>query len=58
MLRDINRVVAGSGANIHAQILSTDPEIGYLLMDLDEAAAIAVRDEVEKLPTSIRTRVI
>ncbi|MCC6648626.1 MAG: phosphoglycerate dehydrogenase [Polyangiaceae bacterium] len=58
VLRDINRVVAGSGANIHAQILSTDPDIGYLLMDLDEQAASGVRDEIEKLPTSIRTRVL
>src|SRR6202042_1290852 len=36
VLRDINRIVSEKGANIAAQVLATDPEIGYLVMDLDQ----------------------
>src|SRR5206468_8093255 len=31
VLRDINRIVSDLHANIHAQILSTDANIGYLI---------------------------
>src|SRR5207244_8920463 len=37
VLRDINRTVSDLGANIRAQVLSTDPDIGYLIMDLDRS---------------------
>ena len=33
VLRDINRVVSELDANIHAQILSTNEDIGYLIAD-------------------------
>ncbi|HEY2509532.1 MAG TPA: phosphoglycerate dehydrogenase, partial [Polyangiaceae bacterium] len=36
VLRDINRIVSELNANIHAQVLSTDANIGYLIMDLDQ----------------------
>src|SRR5204862_529409 len=32
VLRDINRLVSDHNANIRAQVLSTDPDIGYLIM--------------------------
>lgn len=58
VLRDINRVVSDLGANIHAQILSTDTHIGYLIMDLDHDVVHQVAERMGVLPTSIRTRVL
>ena len=36
VLRDINRIVSDHNANIRAQVLSTDADIGYLIMDLEQ----------------------
>jgi D-3-phosphoglycerate dehydrogenase len=58
VLRDINRIVSDLNANIHSQLLSTDPEIGYLIMDLDQDVSAAVADGIRKLKTDIRTRVV
>src|SRR5690606_5923931 len=37
VLREINRMVAELGANIEAQFLFTDADIGYLILDTDRA---------------------
>ena len=58
VLRDINRLVSDMGANIAAQVLSTDPEIGYLVMDLDQDVALGVKNAVAALETNIRTRIL
>ncbi|MBP9205055.1 MAG: phosphoglycerate dehydrogenase [Kofleriaceae bacterium] len=58
VLRDINKIVSDVGANIRAQVLSTDSEIGYLVMDLDQDVSQEVRRQVGELPTSIRTRIL
>jgi D-3-phosphoglycerate dehydrogenase len=58
VLRDINRVVSELNANIHSQLLSTDADIGYLIMDLDEDVAEQVGDRLRDLATGIRTRVV
>ena len=36
VLRDINHIVSDRNANIRSQVLATDPNIGYLIMDLDQ----------------------
>src|SRR6185312_7603242 len=58
VLRDINKIVSDLQANIRAQLLSTDNEIGYLIMDLDQDVSHAVNKAVAALPTSIRTRIL
>jgi D-3-phosphoglycerate dehydrogenase / 2-oxoglutarate reductase len=58
VLRDINRLVSEKGANIAAQILATDPEIGYLVMDLDQDVSRDVKNAVGALETSIKTRIL
>jgi D-3-phosphoglycerate dehydrogenase / 2-oxoglutarate reductase len=58
VLRDINRIVSDLHANIRAQVLSTDPEIGYLIMDLDQDVSQTVNKAVAELPTSIKTRIL
>lgn len=58
VLRDINRIVSDRNANIHAQVLSTDPNIGYLMMDLDNAVSNEVKQDISKLATNIKTRIL
>ncbi len=58
VLRDINRLVSDRGANIAAQVLATDPEIGYLVMDLDQDVSNDVKDAVAALETNVRTRIL
>ena len=58
VLRDINAIVSDLNANIRAQVLSTDPNIGYLIMDLDQDVSAAVADAIAALETDIKTRVV
>jgi D-3-phosphoglycerate dehydrogenase / 2-oxoglutarate reductase len=58
VLRDINRIVSDHNANIRAQVLSTDPDIGYLVMDLDQDVSQDVKRGIAALDTSIKTRIL
>lgn len=58
VLRDVTRIVSDLNANIDTQFLSTDPHIGYLIMDLDQDVSADVSAGVAALQTSIRTRVL
>jgi D-3-phosphoglycerate dehydrogenase len=58
VLRDINRIVSDRNANIRSQVLSTDANIGYLIMDLDQDVSRDVRNDVAALETNIRTRIL
>jgi D-3-phosphoglycerate dehydrogenase len=58
VLRDINKIVSDRNANIRAQVLSTDPDIGYLIMDLDQDVSVEVKRAIAALETSIRTRIL
>ena len=58
VLRDINKIVSDLNANIHAQVLSTDPNIGYLIMDLDQNVSERVARQIAALNTDIKTRVV
>lgn len=58
VLSNINRIVSEVQANIESQILATDPNIGYLIMDLNREVSDEVRTKVAQLQTSIRTRVL
>jgi D-3-phosphoglycerate dehydrogenase len=58
VLRDINRIVSDKGANIAGQVLSTDPEIGYLVMDLDQNVSDAVKEAIAALDFNIKTRIL
>jgi D-3-phosphoglycerate dehydrogenase len=58
VLRDINRIVSDFNANIRAQLLATDPDIGYLIMDLDQDVSQDVKKAVAGLETSIKTRIL
>ncbi len=58
VLRDINKIVSDNNANIRAQILATDADIGYLVMDLDQDVSADVKRGIAALPTSIKTRIL
>ena len=58
VLRDISQLVSDKGANIAAQVLATDPDIGYLVMDLDQDLSHDVKNAMAALPTSIKTRIL
>ncbi|MBX3270955.1 MAG: phosphoglycerate dehydrogenase [Sandaracinaceae bacterium] len=55
VLGDVHRIAASHGANVLGQVLVTDAEMGYLLMDVDSHADEVVAD-VGKLPTTLRVR--
>ncbi len=54
VLGDVNRIVAALGANVLGQVLVTDPQIGYLLMDVEQDAGLAICDGIRKLDTTVR----
>lgn len=58
VLRDINKLVSDRNANVLGQILVTDPQIGYLVMDLDKDVANDVRKAIAELGPSIKTRIL
>ena len=58
VLRDINKIVSDCNANIHSQVLATDPSVGYLVMDLDHDVSTDVCDAMARLATNIRTRIL
>ena len=58
VLSNINRIVSDVQANIESQILQTDANIGYLLMDINREVSEEVKQQMAQLPTNIRTRVL
>ena len=58
VLRDINRIVGERNANIRGQVLGTDPEVGYVIIDLDNDVSEEVKADISALPTSIKTRIL
>jgi D-3-phosphoglycerate dehydrogenase / 2-oxoglutarate reductase len=57
VLRDVNRIVSEHNGNIHSQMLSTNADIGYLIMDLDGNISDRVCRGISALETNIRTRI-
>ncbi len=58
VLRDVNRIVSDLNANIRSQVLGTDPNIGYLIMDIDQDVSDEVSRALAALETSITTRIL
>jgi len=58
VLRDLNRIVSDHEANIHAQVLSTNAAIGYLVMDLDSDVGESVVRDMRRLRTTISARTV
>ncbi len=59
VLGQLNAIVSAAGVNIRAQYLSTDNEIGYVIVDMEGVSNLSgLEKSVSGLKTSIKTRVI
>lgn len=58
VLREINNLVSDLGANIEAQTLATQGDIGYLVLDTNRQFSNEVMRQIEALKTSIKTRLL
>lgn len=58
VLSEVNKIVSSLGTNILSQHLSTNNEIGYLVMDVEEGHGEELHEQISKLATSIKTRII
>ena len=58
VLGQINGIVSKAGANIRAQYLSTDPNIGYVVVDMELDSPRPVYEQIVALPTSIKTALL
>ena len=50
--------MSDKGANIAGQVLAKDPDIGYLVMDLDQDVSGDVKKAMAALDTSLKTRIL
>lgn len=58
VLAKINRIVSEVGANIQGQQLLTDPQIGYLVMDVAKGLSDIVKEKISELPNNLKTRIL
>ena len=58
VLGEVNSLISEAGANIQAQYLATDEKIGYLIVDIEVNDGNLLASEIQKLPRSIKTRVV
>ena len=58
ILGKINSIASQLGVNIKAQYLSTKDNIGYLIMDVEKEKATVLYEHIQKLDTSIKTRIL
>jgi D-3-phosphoglycerate dehydrogenase len=58
VLSNVNRVFAEHNINIAAQSLMTNEAIGYLVMDIDAAYSEIALENLQRIPGTIRSRVL
>jgi D-3-phosphoglycerate dehydrogenase len=58
VLSSINTIISELHANVESQVLETNSDVGYLVMDLDRDVSDEVRARVSALETNIRTRIL
>lgn len=58
IMQEINHVFASRGINIAAQYLQTDPDMGYVITDIESAPVNSILADLKKIPHTIRTRML
>jgi len=58
VLSKINSIIGQTKANVESQILATDPNVGYLVIDLNQSVSDEVKEQVAALDANIRTRIL
>ncbi len=58
MLSQINTILAGKNINITAQYLQTNPEIGYVVFDIQKGEGKNLMKELQGIEGTIRARIL
>jgi len=58
VMKNINNIFSSHNVNIAAQFLQTDPDIGYLIIDVDSPVNEDIMKELKAVEHTIRTRVL
>lgn len=60
MLRQINKAIADGNINVLGQYLATDPELGYVILDIERGAGLSrqLLEDLAAIEGTIRTRVV
>lgn len=58
VLGTMHSALAGLGVNINAEYLRSQDDLSYVILDVDPADEGAIRSELEKIPETIRMRII
>lgn len=58
VLSNMHQAIASLGANISAEHLRTDEDVGYVVLDVDPTDGQKVLDAVRKIPETIRVRLL
>lgn len=58
VLRQVHARIAGLGANVSAEYLRTNEQIGYMVLDVDPTNARKVVEEIRQVPETVRVRVL
>ena len=58
VMAHVNERLSEAGINIAAQYLSTNEEVGYVVIDVDSAASQVALDELCAVPETIRCRIL
>ncbi len=58
VLTAINEVFSQAGINVAGQYLRTDSDIGYVVIDVDEAASKVALEKIKAIPATIKARVL
>ena len=54
----MHSALAALGVNINAEYLQSEGELSYVILDVDPVDVEAIRTELEKIPETIRMRII
>ncbi|MFA7666162.1 MAG: phosphoglycerate dehydrogenase [Burkholderiaceae bacterium] len=58
IIANINKRFSGAGVNISAQYLQTNPQVGYVVIDIDGDASQVALDELHQIEGTIRCRIL
>ncbi len=58
VLQNVNSLFAEKNVNVLGQYLMTDPQVGYLVMDVAKGLNKGMIEELRKIPDTIRTRIL
>ena len=58
VLSKLHGVVASRGANIWAEYLRTNEQVGYVVLDVDPMEGTELVDELRAMPETVRVRVL